>query len=85
MCESNRTELSDRTASPEFLKWLKSAVLQPRLDVSDWPAAVGVGGSLDGFGDLAKATDIVVSKAGKFNKKTRALIKALKPCVLHRF
>ena len=35
--------------------------------------------------DLVKATDIVVSKAGKFNKKTRALIKALKPCMLHRF
>ena len=35
--------------------------------------------------DLVKATNIVVSKAGKFNKKTRALIKALKPCVLHRF
>ena len=35
--------------------------------------------------DLVKATDIVVSRAGKFNKKTRALVKALKPCVLHRF
>ena len=35
--------------------------------------------------DLVKATDIVVSKAGKFNKKTKALIKALKPCKLHCF
>ena len=35
--------------------------------------------------DLVKATNIVVSKAGKFNKKTKALIKALKPCKLHCF
>ena len=35
--------------------------------------------------ELVKATDIVVSRAGKFDKKTRGLIKALKPCKLHRF